>query len=202
MVCAALLVRLAVVAFLYPERLNPDRDHWRFAGEAGRIARSIAEGHGFSSPLHAETGPTAWMTPIYPFLLASVFKVFGVYTKASAIFMLSLDSLFSALTSIPVCLIARRQFGRRTGFWAGWTWAFFPYAIFFSAEFIWATTLTTLLLSLIFLAALRLEDAPAWTYWCGFGFLCGASALTDPVVLTVATLVAALQINLSAARSG
>src|SRR5712691_3001953 len=64
MVISALLVRLAVVAFLYPERLNPDRDHWRFAGETGRIARSIVQGHGFSSPLHADTGPTAWMTPI------------------------------------------------------------------------------------------------------------------------------------------
>jgi len=59
--------------------------------------------------------------------------------------------------------------------------AFFPYAIFFSADFIWATTLTTPLLSLIFLAALRLEDAPSWAYWYGFGFLCGTSALTDPM---------------------
>src|SRR5216683_403064 len=106
MVLAALLVRLAVVGFLSPERLNPDRDHWRFAGETGRIARSLVQGHGFSSPLHADTGPTAWMTPIYPFLLAGVFKILGVYTKASAIFMLSLDSLFSALTCIPVFLIA------------------------------------------------------------------------------------------------
>ena len=186
MVLAAFLVRLAVVGFLYPERLNPDRDHWRFAGETGRIARSIVQGRGFSSPLHADTGPTAWMTPVYPFLLACVFKVFGIYTKASAIFMLSLDSLFSALTCIPVFLIACIQFGKRTGFWAGWTWALFPYAIFFSADFIWVTTLTTLLLSLIFLAALRLEDAPSGAYWCGFGFLCGISALTDPIVLTVA----------------
>jgi len=59
MVLVALVIRLAVVAFLYPERLNPDRDHWRFAGETGRIARSIVEGRGFSSPLHSNTGPTA-----------------------------------------------------------------------------------------------------------------------------------------------
>ena len=116
MVLSALLVRLAVVGFLYPERLNPDHDHWRFAGETGRIAKSIVQGHGFSSPLHADTGPTAWMTPIYPFLLAWVFKIFGIYTKASAVFMLSLDSLFSALTCIPVFLIACIQFGKRTGF--------------------------------------------------------------------------------------
>ena len=56
MVLAAFLIRLGVVAFLYPERLNPDRDHWRFAGETGRIARFIVQGHGFGSPLHADTG--------------------------------------------------------------------------------------------------------------------------------------------------
>src|SRR5215467_14280010 len=115
MVAVALAIRLAVVAFLYPERLNPDRDHWRFAGETGRIARSLVQGHGFSSPQQADTGPTAWMTPLYPLLLAGVFKVFGVYTKASAIAMLSLDSLFSALTCIPVFLVARKEFGERAG---------------------------------------------------------------------------------------
>src|SRR5205085_1960903 len=186
MVLVALAIRLAVVAFLYPERLNPDRDHWRFAGETGRIARSIVEGRGFSSPLHADTGPTAWMTPLYPLILAGVFKVFGVYTKASALDILSLDSLFSALTCIPIFLIARKKFGERTAVWAGWTWAFFPYAIYFSADFIWATTLTTLLLSLIFLYASHLEESCRLGTWVGYGALCGISALTDPIVLSVA----------------
>src|SRR5437867_10185904 len=67
MVLAALVIRLAVMGFLYPEQLDPDRDHWRFGYETGRIARSIALGQGFSSPLFANTGPTAWMTPVYPY---------------------------------------------------------------------------------------------------------------------------------------
>jgi len=50
-VIVALAVRLAVVCVRLPERLNPDQDHWRFAGETGRIAKSIAEARGFSSPL-------------------------------------------------------------------------------------------------------------------------------------------------------
>jgi 4-amino-4-deoxy-L-arabinose transferase-like glycosyltransferase len=191
MALIALVLRLAVVGFVYPERLNPDRDHWRFAGETGRIARSIVEGQGVSSPLHADTGPTAWMTPLYPLLLAGVFKLFGIYTKASAIVMLSLDSLFSGLTCIPVFLIARKSFGERAAVWAGWAWALFPYAIYFSADFIWATTLTTLLLTLIFLAALSLEDSDSWRKWLGFGLLCGISALTDPIVLAVAVPLAA-----------
>jgi 4-amino-4-deoxy-L-arabinose transferase-like glycosyltransferase len=185
-VLVALAIRLAVVAFLYPERLNPDRDHWRFAGETGRIARSMVEGRGFSSPLHADTGPTAWMTPLYPLLLAGVFKVFGIYTKASAIAMLSLDSLFSALTCIPIFLIARKNFGRRSAMWAAVAWALFPYAIYFSADFIWSTTLTTLMLALIFAAALGLEETDSRGRWFGFGGLYGLAALVDPIVLSVA----------------
>lgn len=190
MVVVALAIRLPVVAFLYPERLNPDRDHWRFAGETGRIARSILQGRGFSSPLYADTGPTAWMTPLYPLLLAGVFKVFGIYTKASAIAMLSLDSFFSALTCIPVFLIARKAFGDRAAAIGGWTWAFFPYAIYFSADFIWATTLTTLLVAVIFLAALYLEGDDRMRVWLGYGLLSGVSALVDPIVLPVAVPVA------------
>ena len=191
MVLVALVLRLAVVALLYSERLNSDRDHWRFAGETGRIARSLAEGRGFSSPLHADTGPTAWMTPLYPLLLAGVFKAFGIYTKASALVMLSLDGLFSSLTCVPVFLIARRTFGERVALWAGWTWAFFPYAIYFSAGFIWATTLTTLMLAWIFYAALLLDELASVRRWAGFGLLCGISSLIDPVVLSIAVPIAA-----------
>jgi len=190
MVAVALILRLAVVAFLYPERLHPDRDHWRFAGETGRIARSIVQGRGFSSPLFADTGPTAWMTPIYPGIVAGVFGVLGIYTKSSAIAMLALDSLFSALTCIPVFLIARKSFGERAARWAAWGWAFFPYAIYFSADFIWATTLTTLAVACVFLAALHLEETSRASRWAGYGALCGLAALVDPIVLSFAPGVA------------
>src|SRR5258708_17213746 len=98
------------------------------------------------------------MPPIYPSLLAGVFRLFGIYTKASALMILSLDSLFSALTCIPVFLIAQRSFGGRAAVQAGWAWAFFPYAIYFSADFIWVTTLATLMLAFLFLCALHLVD--------------------------------------------
>jgi len=191
MVLAALLVRLAVLAFLYPERLNPDRDHWRFAGEVGRVAQSLVEGHGFSNPLFGETGPTAMVPPVYPYLLAGVFKYFGVYSKASAIVMLSLGSLFSALTCIPVYHLARIGFGEHAARWAGWTWTLFPYAIYFSADFIWPTVLTTLLLSLLLLYALRLEDSGGAGQCFGFGALSGLAALADPIVLAVLPILAA-----------
>jgi 4-amino-4-deoxy-L-arabinose transferase-like glycosyltransferase len=191
MVIAALAVRLLVMSFLYPERTDPYRDHWRFGGEAGRIARSIAQGEGFSNPLFGKTGPTAWLAPTFPYLLAAIFKLFGVYTAASAVAVLTLDCLFSALTCIPVYFIAKRHFGNGTAAWAGWGWALFPYAIFFSADFVWATTLTTLLMSLVFLLALYLERSSSLWLWAAFGVVSGLGGLTDPVVMSVAPVLGA-----------
>lgn len=184
-VLIAFTLRLIVVAVAYPDQLDPRRDHWPFGYETGRIARSIALGEGFANPLFEKTGPTAWMTPLYPYLVAAVFKFAGVYTKASALILLSLNSLFSALTCIPVFLMARDAFGEKTAVWAGWSWALFPYAIYLSAEWIWETCLTTLLLSVLFLITLRLERITRLQVWVGYGLLWGVTALSDPAVLSL-----------------
>ena len=184
-VLVAFGVRLIAVAVLYPDQLDPRRDHWPFGYETGRIARSIASGEGFANPLFEKTGPTAWMTPLYPYLAAAVFKATGIYTKASALMLLSLNSLFSALTCIPVFLIARDSFGDETAAWAGWGWALFPYAIYLSADWIWETCLTTLLLSFLFLITLRLERSTRLRPWVGYGLLWGFTALSDPAVVSL-----------------
>ncbi|MGA3103979.1 MAG: glycosyltransferase family 39 protein [Terriglobales bacterium] len=190
MVLVALAVRLLVMIFLLPEQLEPQRDHWHFGYETGRIARSIVEGRGFSSPLFGETGPTAWMTPVYPYLVAGVFKVFGVYTKTSAIVLLSLNALMSALTCVVVFFIARISFGDRIAKWSGWAWAFCPYAIYFPVERIWETWLATLLLAVLFLITLNLENENRISRWILFGLLWGAGALTSPSMLAVLPFLA------------
>lgn len=191
MVVVGLALRLVVMSFLYPERTDPALDHFRSGGEAGRIARSIAQGEGFSNPLFAKTGPTAWLAPVFPYLLAGIFKMFGVYTKASVIAVLSLQCLFSAVTSIPIYFIAKKHFGEPAASWAGWAWAFFPYAIYFSADFIWATTLTTLLMTLIFLLSLYLEPSHSFWTWVGYGALSAVGGLTDAVVMSVTSILGA-----------
>src|ERR1700746_3089640 len=119
MVLVALAVRLAVIPFVYRDWMDPFvLEHWAF----GLIARSIASGHGFGSPF-AQTGPSALLPPVYSYLLAGIFKIFGVETKASVLAALTLNSSFSALTCIPVFLLARRSFGERAAKWAGWGWA-------------------------------------------------------------------------------
>jgi len=180
----ALAVRLVVVGFVYQGFLDPGRDHWEFAYETGKIARSIVTGHGFSNPLYwTNSGPTAEIAPVSPYLLAGVMAVFGIYTKPAALAMLALNSLFSALTCVPIFFLAKRSFGVQEARWATWTWAFFPYAVYFSADSMWDHALTALLLTLLLLVALHLENSTRLWAWAGFGLLWGLSALTNPVVL-------------------
>lgn len=200
MVGVALALRLAMMAYVYPLQLVPDRGggHWPFGYETGQIAASIVEGHGFSSPLFAPTGPTAWMTPVYPYIIAGVFKMFGVFTTASALVILTFNALTSALTCLPIFFFARRSFGapsgerdgERAGEWAGWIWAVFPYAIYWPVARIWDTWLATLLLAILFCMALRLAETNRAREWIAFGALSGLAALTDPVVLSVLPFLA------------
>jgi hypothetical protein len=185
-VATAWLLRLIVTFFVYKGFLDAGRDHWEFGYELGRVAKSIAQGRGFGNPYWAETGPTAIVTPVFPYLLAGIFKVLGVQTKAAAIGILSLNGLFSALTCIPIFFIAKRSFNITAARLAMWLWAFFPYAIYFSADSMWYHSLLTLLLTTSFLVALHLEERASGIFrWICFGLLSAVSALTSPVTLSV-----------------
>ncbi len=181
MFLVGLAIRIAVTHFLYHEWMDPFvLEHWAF----GRVGRSIALGHGFGNPL-ADAGPSALLPPVYPYILAAIFKVFGVYTKSSIIAALVLNGIISAATCIPVFFLARKSFGDRTAKWAGWGWALSPYGIYYGADWAWSTCLVTLLLCCLFLWAFDLEDSGRIRDWLGFGLLSGFAALTEPSVLSV-----------------
>jgi 4-amino-4-deoxy-L-arabinose transferase-like glycosyltransferase len=185
MVVVALPVRLAVIPFTYRDWMDPFvLSHWAF----GLIARSIASGHGFGSPF-APTGASALLPPVYCYLVAGIFKIFGIETKASVLAALSLNSVFSALTCIPVFLLARRAFGDRAGKWAGWGWVFSPYGVYYGADWAWSTCLLTLEFTCLFFYAWRLEQRCRRGEWLIFGALCGIAALTEPVALSVLPLL-------------
>lgn len=186
----ALALRLLAIAFLYRNTWNDYRDHLLFGFEVGRIARSLASGHGYANPMYMETGATAWMTPVYPLLLAGIFKFFGIYSKASALVILGCNSLFSALICVPVFFIAKRNFGAGVAAVAAWIWALSPYAIYIASGFVWETCLSALLLAILFLWTLKLKEKPGKWNWLGYGGLWGVAGLTNASVLSVAPFLA------------
>ena len=126
----AFIVRLAVITIGHTYRITPRRDHFQFGWEMGRLARSLAQGHGFSSPTDLDSGPSAWTAPFYPFVLASVFRILGIYSSASAWAILAFNSVFAALTCGTLYRVAGRIFGNTVAYRGAWTWAVFPYLIY------------------------------------------------------------------------
>lgn len=187
----ALALRLAAVHFFYGTTWNSYEDHLLFGFETGRISRSLAEGHGYGNPLFVQTGATAWLTPVYPYLLAGVFKIFGVYSRASALVILSLNSVFSALICFPMFQVAQRTFGRHVAVTACWIWTLYPYFIYIPSSFVWDTCLGALFVVTLFLWALKLRGHSDSRSWLGFGILGGLSALTNASTLTLCPVLGA-----------
>jgi 4-amino-4-deoxy-L-arabinose transferase-like glycosyltransferase len=185
-VLIAFLLRLAVIVIGHTYRITPRRDHFQFGWEMGRLARSIATGQGFGSPTDLPTWPSAWAPPIYPYILAGVFKLFGVYSAASAWVILVFNSLFGALTCLTLYRIAEKMYGITVARAAAWTWAVFPYFIYWPVRVVWETSLTTFLLSLALLMTLHMADAPTRPRaWIGFGLLWGVIVLTNTAIVSL-----------------
>src|SRR5512143_2021093 len=95
-VLIAFTFRVGTVVLLHTYKFRTNDLNFSFGWEMGRIGAAIATGRGFGDPFEGHTGLTAWEPPLYPYLIAGVFKIFGVYSLASAFVMLALSSLFSA----------------------------------------------------------------------------------------------------------
>jgi hypothetical protein len=156
-----------------------------FQQETGNIARSLALGKGFSSPFNQGTGATAWLTPVYPLLLAGIFRIFGIFTPASFIVAVALNIAFSAAACVPIFYAGRKIAGPGVGASAAWLWALFPNAIMIPYEWIWDTCLTALLAAAILWFTLGLAESTRTRDWCLYGLLWGFALMTNPALASL-----------------
>jgi 4-amino-4-deoxy-L-arabinose transferase-like glycosyltransferase len=185
-VAAALLLRLLFLYLAY----QAGGSFFAVGQEAGNVAWSLALGHGFSSPLNGMQGPTAWVAPIYPALLALGFKLLSMNPYHVVIFSQAMNSIFSALTCWPVYLIAKRLFGPGIALASSWAWAVLPTAILFPLEWIWDQSLSALLLTGLLCGTLYLAEEPSnmagrmrrGLVWAGYGFGWAFALLTNPAI--------------------
>ena len=172
-VLIAFLLRVGGMVLLHSYRARLEND------ESVHIASALASGQGFSNPFGASTGPTAWLAPLYPFVLSRIFLLFGIQTRAAIFFALLLNCLFSALTAIPIFFISQYTFGLRIAKWSLWTWSLFPYSMYWGIRSIWDTALSTLLFTLLFWFTLNLAQSSTLKKWLLYGLLWGIAGLSN-----------------------
>jgi hypothetical protein len=185
LVLAALVLRVAFLWMYIGHHPARALSTIPFLFEPGNIAYSLATGHGFSSPFRVETGPTAWMTPVYPLLLAGIFRLFGTYTLQAFMAAAGFNVVCSALTCVPLYFSARRVGGTGTATLATLLWAIFPNAILLPYESMFDASLSALLAATILWSTLVVAESGRVRDWCVYGLLWGAGLMTNASLIAL-----------------
>jgi hypothetical protein len=176
----ALITRLAVLVDTL--RNYPHNHLYTHGIEMGLLADSLIHGLGYSSPFGVPTGPTAFIAPGYPTLVAAVFLIFGSYSYVSAIVIMSVQLVISLMTIWLIMHLCRQMFDVRTAIVAGVFWAISPPLLWMPTLF-WETSITACALPGMIALALyyRRKSTPA--AWALLGSYCAIIGLINPALL-------------------
>lgn len=177
---AALLMRLLAMW----SGITSHPHTWLFSHpwEMGLLATSLLHHQGYSSPFGVPTGPTAFIAPGYPTLIAGIFAVFGIDTFASALVIMGMHIALSLVTIWLIMHVAEKAFDRRTATLAGAFWAV-SLPLIFIPEIFWETSFSAACIIGAIVLALYLCKSPNVKAWVGFGACCAVMALINPALL-------------------
>lgn len=153
-----------------------------FLYEPGNIAYSLATHRGFASPFRSDTGPTAWMTPVYPLILAAIFCVFGLYTYHAFLAAIGFNIICSTFTCVPIYKIGRGVDDDTLGAVAAWFWAFFPNAVIIPVREFWDASLAALVTASILWATIAVSRSHRLKARIAYGCLWGLALMTTPTL--------------------
>ena len=186
----ALALLLRVVMALAMAQGDPNLWFYNQASELGCLAHALNTGYGFASPFCGVTGPSAFLAPGYPLLVAFVFRIFGEFSRESTIVLVAFQLLFGLLIIVVVMLLTRRLFGAQAANIAGTLCTISPTLIWLPVLF-WETSLSILFLVSALTLALHCIDASKLSNWAAMGLLCALAMLINPALtLTLAAIFA------------
>lgn len=94
--------------------------------EPTHIAAHLLRGEGFASPFTDLPIPTAQQPPLYPLLVAAVFKLFGAFSKISLYLILVINGVAGGLTAFFIHRLGSKYFSSGVGLLSAWSWSLFP----------------------------------------------------------------------------
>ena len=186
---AAIVARVAVILVLDTPGGIEGKQPWEWGCEQACIADAIYRGDGYADPFGRNSPATAWLTPVYPALLAALMWLFGGMTVPMAATLFLIQALVSALTAVGLKSVGDALGRPRLGVFSAWIWALHPVAVWYSAGQIWDTSLVAGGVVLLMLWLLRsgreCRTSTAAQVGAFFGFL----QLTSPAVIGISPAV-------------
>lgn len=181
-ISAAFVLRMALLWVIHRDHDAHDFLFFPTSHEEWNIAWSLAHGNGFSSPLAGTHGPSAWVAPGYPWLIAAALRLTHNDTYAATVLCLSFNCLVSALTCWPIYGIARKFSDRGTALASCWLWVFLPTAVIYPLEWLWDPASAAFFLAAIAYFTLELIESSSIFLWAGYGAVWGIALLMNPAV--------------------
>ena len=181
-VVAAFVLRVSLLWWIHRDRDAHQFLFFPTSHEAWDVARAMFRGEGFSSPLTGMHGPTAWVAPAYPWLIAMALKVSGGDEYAAMILCLFLNCAASALTCWPVYGIGEKIAGREVGLASAWLWACLPTATLFPLEWLWDPSFSALMAAALVWWTMSISKEASLAAWGGYGVLWGLAVLMNPAI--------------------
>jgi hypothetical protein len=181
--CLALLVRVLYVPIA--PRIDPllsSEGELRFDAKAyDDIGWNLATGHGYArSVTYADIDI---YPPLYPYMLAGIYKVFG----HSLVAVRLVQAVLGAFTCMLLSLIGARLAGRAVAWLAGLGLAVHPLYVGFTG-WLYTETLYILLFVLGLFLWVELGRKPTWNRTALLGLVWGLTALARPVFVVAPVL--------------
>jgi len=178
----AFLLRMALLWWIHRDRDAHQYLFFATSHETWNVAWSLALGKGFSSPLAGMHGPTAWVAPAYPWLIAAFLRITHLDSYSAMVLALSANCAAAALTCWPIYGIGKKIGSHEIGLASCWLWVFLPTAIIFPLEWLWDPSFAAFFLALLVYWTLHLPATSAVVFWAGYGLVWGISILMNPSV--------------------
>lgn len=188
----ALVLRVAALFLLGGLDEPRGKDAWSWGYEAGCIAQSLVDDHGYAGqwardqvPWSEHAPTTGWLTPVYPRLVAAAMQLGHGVTPLTAGLVLGVQCLLSALTCLFVWGLGSVLGDLRLARLAAWVLALHPYAIWNSAHTVWDTTCVAFALTLFVELLLRYGRNATVARAIGLGAAFGALLMVNPAPASI-----------------
>lgn len=151
--------------------------------EPSRIAANLAAGHGFSAPYeHVPIAPTAQQPPLYPGLLAAIFRLCGPYTLLSLWVVILINALAGAGTATLICCAGRQHFSPEIGLCAAWFWTMYPWEALAGMPITNYGLSALVVAGWLVIAPNVLAKSVQKQHWILLGMGAGAAVLLNPAI--------------------